>query len=397
MSVHGVSGKPGGGKSLYGMKLLIEELVYGTRVVVTNLAVELGQLNEYLQREFPNKSINLFERLRVLDDDQVAAFWTFRAVGFGVPTQLNKGQWESGLRPDYSQVSDGGVLYIIDEVHNYFNARYCMLVCRDVLFYLSQHRKMGDDVVLISQPTKIAEAAFMRMCETFYHCRNLSKWKLPIAFGIFRSPALLLVNEYKEASASKPAVSTRTYPIDRKGIGSIYKTAAGVGFVGGEADTQAKPRGLPSWLFVLSVVVIILGTWKLVQIGINKTVGNDMLKVKGQKGPFYPSGPKAVTNSAAVTIEPLPVTIAKQAAASIPKPVEDVYCSGRVKLGRTYRYYLTDGRRIDETDSNFVAWGVNGLILKDGVYKINPIAVEKGDRISKARAKSENNYRAKSP
>ena len=41
MSIHFISGKPGGGKGLYCMKLILDELVKGRRPVVTNLPIKI--------------------------------------------------------------------------------------------------------------------------------------------------------------------------------------------------------------------------------------------------------------------------------------------------------------------------------------------------------------------
>jgi len=122
MAIHFISGKPRGGKSLYAVKLCIEELVFGERVVITNLSFKLPELNAYLQQKYPAKSIDLHERLRVLTDEETNKFWLIRP-GNPVITLLTDAQWKAGLKPDYSQVTDKGVLYAIDEIHNFFNAR----------------------------------------------------------------------------------------------------------------------------------------------------------------------------------------------------------------------------------------------------------------------------------
>ena len=52
MGIHFISGKPGGGKSLYATKLVFEELRFGARHIVTNLALNIGELNAYYQAHF---------------------------------------------------------------------------------------------------------------------------------------------------------------------------------------------------------------------------------------------------------------------------------------------------------------------------------------------------------
>ena len=56
MSIHFVSGKPGGGKTLYGLKLIVEELVLGKREIFTNVPLNLPELNAYVQARYPAAS-----------------------------------------------------------------------------------------------------------------------------------------------------------------------------------------------------------------------------------------------------------------------------------------------------------------------------------------------------
>jgi len=79
MSLHFVSGKPGGGKSLYSMSLLQDELLHGDRLICTNLPLNLGELNAYLTEEFPDRVFDLHKRIRVLDDaTETGRFWLYR-------------------------------------------------------------------------------------------------------------------------------------------------------------------------------------------------------------------------------------------------------------------------------------------------------------------------------
>ena len=101
MSVHFISGKPGGGKSLYAVRLVVDELVHGSRVVITNLPLELGRLNEFLQERFPGKTVDIFQRIVLLEDGDVAhgtqRFWTVRP---GRPriSCLSAAEWSAGQK-----------------------------------------------------------------------------------------------------------------------------------------------------------------------------------------------------------------------------------------------------------------------------------------------------------
>ena len=70
MAIHIINGKPGGGKSLFGMHLLVKELVETNRNIITNLAVRLPELNEYVQKTHPKEDFHVPQRLRILTDEE---------------------------------------------------------------------------------------------------------------------------------------------------------------------------------------------------------------------------------------------------------------------------------------------------------------------------------------
>ncbi len=59
-------------------------------------------------------------------------------------------------RLDFSPRAEcGGSLFALDEIHEQFNARRWQDTGEDALFYLSQHRRFGDDIACFTQ--KISE------------------------------------------------------------------------------------------------------------------------------------------------------------------------------------------------------------------------------------------------
>jgi hypothetical protein len=120
MAIHIICGKPGGGKSLFGMHLLVKELVETNRNIITNLAVKLPELNEYVQKLHPSDDYKIPQRLRILTDDETKKFWDYRNA------DNNDGS--------------NGVAYFLDEAHEHFNAREwprrrgcCVSSCRGCL------------------------------------------------------------------------------------------------------------------------------------------------------------------------------------------------------------------------------------------------------------------------
>jgi len=383
MAIEFITGVPGGGKSYYACRLVVAELRRTKRRICTNLALDIPRLCEYLHEKY-GQSFDAAQRIRILSLQECCEFWLYRGQGHDIdPTIRTKVRTKTREKASMDQIDyEGqgigeGVLYIIDEVHVMFGSREWASTGADALYYLSQHRKMSDDVVLISQHTKQVETAFMRMCETFYFCRNLSKWKLPIAFGIFRSPPFLVVSEYKEASTQKPPVSTRTWLIDKEGIGSIYKTAAGVGFVGSRAVTEDKPQGFPSWAFALCVVAIMLGLWKLGGYAIASTIGSKQVLNHPAKRAIFPG---TITNEVKPIVkegvsgpapEPLPLAIAHRVEADLPKESTNVFVVGHTTF-KGEKWYLTDGRKVLASDPRFKMANNEVVVFGDKVYKWLP-------------------------
>jgi len=264
MSIHFISGKPGGGKTLYALKLIIEELAFGTRCVITNVAIKLPELNEYLQKAHPSKTINLFERVKILEDEQAWQFFRYRPNGLVLPDHT-KDMWEKGQTPDYSAVCDSGVLYVIDEIHIGFNARAWMKTGQSVIYYLSQHRKLGDTVLCITQAIGNVDKQFRSVTQDFTYLRNVSKERM----GLFSLPSVFIRRTYGEPySANAVAMETGTFKLDVTGIANCYDTAKGVGIHGRAGDTGEKKKGL-HWSVLaigipLFVALLVWGLPKLV-------------------------------------------------------------------------------------------------------------------------------------
>lgn len=243
MSVHFVCGKPGGGKSLYGMKLILEELRFGNRLVVTNLALNLPRLNEYLQKTYPKEDIVLRERITLLNEESCKKFWLFRQYTGSV----NDTPWNEPGR---------GAFIVLDELHLFFNAREWMHTGTDCLHYLSQHRKLGDDVICITQHVGNVDKQFRSVAQDFSLIVNGFKQKL----GLFRGLPMFHRYTYSmEPNGLKiEPDDTGHFRLDAKGIASCYDTAAGIGVHGRGADKAERKRGLhPLWFPVIAVLCIL--------------------------------------------------------------------------------------------------------------------------------------------
>lgn len=254
MSVHFISGKPGGGKTLYAMKLIIEELLHGSRPIYTNIPIIPGMLSEYLQQKYPDRQIDLLNRIRLLNETETAKFWTMRPGNPLIPV-LSAPEWTRGDKPKYENVTDSGVFYAIDEIHNFFNARAWQETGRDVLFYLSQHRKLGDTVICITQAIGNVDKQFRSVTQDFTYLRNLNKERM----GLFRLPSVFVRRTFGEpATSNSQALESGTFTLDVSGVASCYDTAQGVSIHGKGADLKERKTGLNIWVFIIGLPAILI-------------------------------------------------------------------------------------------------------------------------------------------
>lgn len=362
MSVHFISGKPGGGKSLYAVKLIIEELLHGNRTVITNVPLILGKLNEYLQHNYPNHNIDLHTRVRLLSDEEAGKFWTIRPEGSKGAAVLSKEQWQQGERPDYAGVTDGGVLYAIDEVHNYFNARHWMETGRDVLFYLSQHRKLGDTVVCITQHIGNVDKQFRSVAQDYTYLRNMRKQKV----GMFKLPGIFVRRTYPEpATPTSVASETGTFRLDVSGIASCYDTAQGVSIHGRHADKREENKGI-HWL--VPVVGVPLVLFAIYHYG-PKAITGFFSKAKAQTQTVAQSTvvpPMAVAKSNSYHVVTAP-PLEQPKTNSIP-----VYCTGITRLKNRWMVWLSDGRMYEEGDLGLEQISKHGVQVEGKFYANHP-------------------------
>ena len=397
MSVHFISGKPGAGKSLLGLQYIFDELVYGDRHIVTNLGLLVGELNAYYQENYdkpfglkryrvpwflvwlwwllpdwlafwvtPISLCELEERLRqprlddicsritLITDDEMSVFFTKRP---GIELEhVSNEEWRRGKRPDYSVVKDHGVYFCLDEVHIAFNARAWADTGAEVLYYLSQHRKLGDDVICITQSVANVDKQFRSVAQDFTYVRNLGKEK----WGLFRLPLRFVRKTYAQppvGETSKP-MEMGMYSLDAKGLARCYDTAKGVGIHGRSgADKRERKRGL-HWAWVaIGLPLVCFFVWRyfpsflahkiapaVTPVALQRT--NNFLNMPGQSVPGPSHGLDSVLLPPAADVRSnklrLPVSS---------KPdVNEIFCVGWCLVDGDYIVFLSDGRQFDSKD-----------------------------------------------
>lgn len=264
-------GVNGSGKSLWAMDQLVKELRRTNRQIVTTLAVDMGRLNEFLQKHYPKETIDVAGRILCIGKNEITKFWRYRGV--------DKAWGEYGPEPivrgpfgDESwSVIDGGVCYIIDEAQVGFNARNWQKVGTEFCDFQSQHRKLTSDVIAITPASGLLDKQFRLLAGecvllTNLYQKSVSIWKAPrkIVYQVFGNCPPLP----GETHSHKGSIY-----IDPEGLAGCYRTQDGVGIVGGEADKGRESKGIPwYYAFGLALVLALAGWWvagKLMRFGVD--------------------------------------------------------------------------------------------------------------------------------
>lgn len=278
-----LTGKPGGGKGLMAMRLVINELRRGKRHVITNLPIRLlpwvngsGEPQRGLAAYMLQKYGSEFDcagRVHILSDADTDKFYLFRFVDGRMQRAdarirtVNKDGITEERVMDYETdlaVRGGGVLYVIDEAWKFFGSRNWQKTGEAMIFYSAQHRHFGDDCFIVTQHTKQIDPAIHRVAQDYWHVTNHGNMVL----GIFRQPPVFDLAIYDEIPTGSRVTASHRMPflMDRKGIAQCYDTSAGVGIAGQTvADLGGRKRGLPSWVMGLVAVLSLVALYEMVK------------------------------------------------------------------------------------------------------------------------------------
>jgi len=376
MPIHFISGKPGSGKSLYAVHLVIKELLEGHRNIVTNLPLHVGRLNEYLQSIRPTQDVGLAQRLRVLSEDEARTFWKYRGT---------KEPYGVDLLQDNRSVP-AGVMFVLDELHLFFNARDWMQTGRDCLHYLSQHRKLGDVVLAITQSVPNVDKQFRSVSEDFTVLRN----EYTAKYGPFRGRGRFVRKTYLSeptGTGKQEPFETASFTLDAAGIASCYDTAQGIGIHGTAADKGRKAKGWSIWWViplgfgVASLAGVI--PWLMSKGAASIVTGSAVEEIKAKS----PSLTFPISN----VKEPNHATNRPQAL-SLPgiSNSQSVWVAGYVAQGARINVTLTDGRTITEKDGTLAKVERNFVEMVDGSrYWLKPaVSVGAGVKLTPDRQDS---------
>jgi len=405
-------GLPGDGKSMAGMRRLETVLAMSReRWVITNLPVEMGELQSFLIQRY-SSDLECFRRVVLLDQEQCRKFWLIRGDGWRL-IDLADDQWaqnkypslqrvfrwkprteETGLSrrdlstmtmPEVVQLLDSGEIeegdfgklhleadYILDECQNVYPARNYHSTPKGFPFYITQHRHLGDNFTGITQKEDQVEKVVRNLAMEFYVYKNLGQrrkmwFRLPAIFGF------TMFNEPPSRQGASPQ-DMGTFKIDIAGLAQCYRTASGFGMGGPtmHADTKTKRSGV-SWKWAILALLVFVVFLCFVPSLFSKVLMWGLFAKKKEGSvtavtaplPVVPAPTNSFPSSPFLSLlPPVSPNIVTQSAKS-----DRVFITSALKTpDRGWFLSLTDGRIIDSTELVRVQTNMSGGVAWVELY-----------------------------
>ncbi len=164
-----------------------------------------------------------------------------------------------------------------------------------VTFYNSQHRKLNDEIVFISQFPDLVDKRLKGFAQEHVYLENLGIQRV---FTVFRPPAYFVAKSYlKERTNSVQDVAqwTTRFRLDLD-IARCYDTSAGVGIKGRKQPETRKRKGISIGWAGAGLAVAGFGALQLLDWLPRKVVGS----IADISGTVNESGPIAAASGAPV-------------------------------------------------------------------------------------------------
>jgi len=253
MAISIIYGPGGAGKSMWQMHCIVHELRNSKRNIVTNMSLNVPQFHEYLERKYPKESINLLDRLRLLDAAESGEFWKHR----GPVKWVGPGEYDYAV-----DVGLYGVAFVIDEAGacGFSAIAYAAKTARatrgeEFGWYLDQQRKFSDNVYM-STNGRMPHGIAKPVRDKAHEFTRLKNGALS-SYGMFRGiPKFYRYHYAVEPDKTTEPFQQGTFEMDFEGLGSCYRTQDGIGIVGHDADKGARAKGLPIWVMVPAVMAL---------------------------------------------------------------------------------------------------------------------------------------------
>lgn len=391
--LHFIVGKKGGGKSMLATKLAAGILRDTNRHLITNLPLRIPELTEYIYGPPPEPQIGQITKPRPTLDGRITfltekkhlkRFWLCLGNGFWIP-DLRKEDYALGRELDFrlayrwrtttgpvrhrklitdlyddeiakwttpppdqpqseleiAEISDlPPVQFIIDEIQLIFPARGFMQTSQGAIFWLSQQRKLGADLICITQSASLVDKEFRDLADDWLYITNWGRKQK----SWFRLPKVMTWCKYDQQPGPgiSPMVSG-TFRMDIEGIGQCYETAAGVGIEGSmDADKNERTPGIHwSWAFLAVAILLLL----VFQIPNLITKGIQHLVMHSPTAVYAKAAPTLTTNQPPTT-QTVAHAVAPRQAPPAAKPSAALTLKGVTVWRGIATAYLSDGTQV---------------------------------------------------
>lgn len=250
-------GTPGAGKTYGALLDAIQELVYGERLLITNLPLLLPDLNAYLADEYPGWTGDINQRIRILDEKQTKEFYLYREI-VGQLEPVSHDESRNGKHPDYASKRGVGVLYVIDEAHIPFDSREWAVTGPELTYYNGQHRKLNDELIFVTQFVNLIDVRVRGFVQEFWIFNNQG---LERFMTWFQKPDYFHVEVHRKPPSgpnSPPPNETHRYKL-KKRIAACYDTSAGVGISGRKLPDKKRKKAIPLWWILVPLLLAAIG------------------------------------------------------------------------------------------------------------------------------------------
>jgi zona occludens toxin len=201
MSVSLVTGVPGAGKSHETVRFFLVKAFETGRKVVTNIGLNI----EEIEKQYP-KMKGLIEIKRGTSES-------------GDPMEIYSTSFNSAedYKDEWRNEKGQAALYVIDEAHFVFGTDNCS---KDKIIkmtnFITTHRKLGIDIVVITQVSDMLNRTILKLMESCYSCEKLDY------MGLKNSYRVNFLRKYNDRKAE--SVETHKYS---KQIHSLYSSHEG--------------------------------------------------------------------------------------------------------------------------------------------------------------------------
>lgn len=361
-----IFGKIGGGKTYYTVwKEIIDELVNGYRVIVTNVALDLPELAHYLASHHPNiDPIDLHDRVRILSIDEMGEFFAHREHGVDLEIPTNE-EWRKGKNVNYDECKRP-VKFVLDEVHVKFDSRGWQSQGPHVTFYISQHRKLDDECVFVSQFPELVDKRLKSFSQEYLYSENHGLTRM---FTYFRAPKYFTVSSYlRERTGHNDVSQWVTRFTLNLAVAKCYDTSAGVGIKGRKKPETKRMKGISVfWIFPIIALAIYLGNEAMDRTAKKLSGESELQKKPNQQKPVgQPAGSSVLPTNAQPNSSQPRLLPAWQPISEAVEPSSPLTVTGYVVQGRRIRVSLSDGRTLDETQGILSEVSSTSVVLRDG-------------------------------